>query len=146
MFGQDPVHVPPPGTGPDGDTRGGAAEGRQASGFPSPARDYFHGGIDLNRHLIRDRTSTFIMRVSGNSMAASGICDGDEVIVDRSLEPRDGKVVIAVLDGELVIRRLSVDAAGVALRTDDPHTGPTAVVQLEDLVVWGVVTRCLHHV
>ena len=52
-----------------------------ARGFPSPAQDYFHGGIDLNRHLIRDRTCTFVMRVSGNSMAASGISDGDELIV-----------------------------------------------------------------
>lgn len=146
MFGQDPVHVPPPGTGPDDGIQGGATVGRAASGFPSPARDYFHGGIDLNRHLIRDRTSTFILRVSGNSMAASGICDGDEVIVDRSLEPRDGKVVIAVLDGELVIRRLAADGAGISLRTDEPASTPLAVPHLEDLVIWGVVTRCLHHV
>ncbi|WP_417234941.1 LexA family protein [Arthrobacter sp.] len=145
MFGQDPVHVPPPGTGPDG-VSGGSTVERQASGFPSPARDYFHGGIDLNRHLIRDRTSTFIMRVSGNSMAASGICDGDEVIVDRSLEPRDGKVVIAVHNGELLIRRLTADAAGVSLRTDEPGSLSLVVAQLEDLVIWGVVTRCLHRV
>ncbi|WP_372699075.1 LexA family protein [Arthrobacter sp. JSM 101049] len=125
---------------------GGSTVGRQASGFPSPARDYFHGGIDLNRHLIRDRTSTFIMRVSGNLMAASGICEGDEVIVDRSVEPRDGKVVIAVLDGELVIRRLAADASGVSLQTDEPSSRPLAVPQLEDLKIWGVVTRCLHHV
>lgn len=146
VFGQDPVHVPPPGTGPDGDASGGSTVERQASGFPSPARDYFHGGIDLNRHLIRDRTSTFIMRVAGNSMSASGICDGDEVIVDRSVEARDGRVVIAVLDGELVIRRLAVDASGVSLHTDDPRSAPMRVAQLEDLTVWGVVTRCLHHV
>ena len=145
MFGQDPVHVPPPGTLPEAEA-GGPTTHRQASGFPSPARDYFHGGIDLNRHLIRDRTSTFILRVSGNSMAASGISDGDEVIVDRSLEPRDGKVVIAVLDGELVIRRLAADSAGVSLRTDEPASTPLAVAHLEDLVIWGVVTRCLHHV
>lgn len=146
MFGQDPVRVPPPGTGPGAEPGGGATVDRQASGFPSPARDYFHGGIDLNRHLIRDRTSTFIMRVSGNSMAASGICDGDEVIVDRAVPVRGGRVVIAVLDGELVIRRLAVDAAGVSLTTDDPDARPTMVAQLEDLTVWGVVTRCLHHV
>ncbi|MDN5756169.1 MAG: LexA family protein [Arthrobacter sp.] len=146
MFGQEPVHVPPPGTFGGDEATGGPTAERQASGFPSPARDYFHGGIDLNRHLIRDRTSTFIMRVAGNSMAASGICDGDEVIVDRSLPVRDGRVVIAVLEAEMVIRRLGIDADGVWLRTDDPATGPVMVRALEDLTVWGVVTRCLHHV
>lgn len=146
MFGQDPVHFPPAGTMPDGEPDGGPTAERQASGFPSPARDYFHGGIDLNRHLIRDRTSTFIMRVSGNSMAASGICDGDEVVVDRSLEARDGRVVIAVLDGELVIRRLSVDAGGASLATDGPNAEPVRVDNADGLAIWGVVTRCLHHV
>lgn len=117
----------------------------QASGFPSPARDYFHGGIDLNRHLIRDRTSTFIMRVSGNSMAAAGISDGDELIVDRSLTPRDGSVVIAVLEGELAVRRLRTGHGRVSLQTDDGGV-PTEVPELADLHIWGVVTRCLHHV
>jgi DNA polymerase V len=133
---------------PSGATTGpelGSGTPEDARGFPSPARDYFHGGIDLNRHLIRDRTSTFVMRVAGNSMAAAGICDGDELIVDRSLEPRDGSVVIAVLDGELVVRRLHLAAEGVLLQTDDGGV-PTEVGELGDLSIWGVATRCLHHV
>ena len=116
-----------------------------ARGFPSPAQDYFHGGIDLNRHLIRDRTCTFIMRVSGNSMAASGISDGDELIVDRSLPPRDGSVVVAVVNGELIVRRLHLSGGHVSLQTDDGGV-PTEVPELADLSIWGVVTRCLHHV
>lgn len=132
--------VPPAGgTGSEGASA-------QATGFPSPARDYFHGGIDLNRHLIRDRTSTFIMRVSGNSMAAAGIADGDEIIVDRSLAPRDGSVVVAVLEGELVIRRLRVTGRGVALQADSAARPELEVPEPADLTVWGVVTRCLHHV
>ncbi|EMY32477.1 peptidase S24 and S26 domain-containing protein [Arthrobacter crystallopoietes BAB-32] len=123
----------------------GLGASAQASGFPSPARDYFHGGIDLNRHLIRDRTSTFIMRVSGNSMAAAGISDGDELIVDRALTPRDGSVVIAALDGELAVRRLRLEHGMVRLQTDDGGV-PTEVPELADLSIWGVVTRCLHHV
>ena len=128
--------------------RGPAADPADPSGFPSPARDYFHGGIDLNRHLIRDRTCTFIMRVSGDSMAAAGISDGDEIIVDRSLPPKDGVVVIAVLDGELAIRRLRLTGDSVALHSE-PASGvaaPTVLAELSELVVWGVVTRCLHHV
>jgi DNA polymerase V len=78
-------------------------------------------------------------------MAAAGICDGDELIVDRALEPRDGSVVIAVLDGELVVRRLHLAADGVSLQTDDGGV-PTEVGELGDLSIWGVATRCLHHV
>nr|WP_245933297.1 translesion error-prone DNA polymerase V autoproteolytic subunit [Arthrobacter livingstonensis] len=116
-------------------------------GFPSPARDYFHGGIDLNRHLIRDRTSTFVMRVSGNSMAGTGIADGDEIIVDRSLPPRDGCVVVAVVDGELLVRRFLRHNDGQPALSTEPS--PPAAGQLakpSELTVWGVVTRCLHHV
>lgn len=139
MFGlQQPSAAP---AGPELDS--GTPE--DARGFPSPARDYFHGGIDLNRHLIRDRTSTFVMRVAGNSMASAGICDGDELIVDRSLEPRDGSVVIAVLDGELVVRRLHLSGGGVSLQADDGGV-PAEVGELADLSIWGVATRCLHHV
>lgn len=118
-------------------------------GFPSPARDYFTGGIDLNRHLIRDRTCTFIMRVSGNSMVGAGIADGDEIIVDRSLVPKDGSVVVAVLDGELLIRRLVMRDARTSLVTE-PANQPSPVFAdgtgSAELTVWGVVTRCLHHV
>ena len=150
LFHADPHRSPhaAPAAGPEAhasaDPSGGGRP-LEAIGFPSPARDYYHGGIDLNRHLIRDRTSTFIMRVAGNSMAASGIADGDELIVDRSLAPRDGSVVVAVLDGELAVRRLRTGPRGVALATDDGGA-PTEVGELADLTVWGVVTRCLHHV
>ena len=75
-----------------------------AAGYPSPAQDYFDGRIDLNEHLIKDITSTYVVRVSGDSMEGAGISDGDELIVNRALEPRDGSVVIAVLDGELTIK------------------------------------------
>jgi DNA polymerase V len=135
--------TPPPAPNTPPEDNGGTYA--QATGFPSPARDYYHGGIDLNRHLIRDRTSTFIMRVSGNSMAAAGISDGDELIVDRSLTPRDGSVVIVVLEGELAVRRLRAGHGKVSLQTDDGGV-PTEVPELADLHIWGVVTRCLHHV
>lgn len=91
-----------------------------ASGFPSPSRDYFDGRIDLNRHLIRDVTSTYVVRVSGDSMSGTGISDGDELIVDRSLTPRDGSVVVAVLDGELTVRRLRLTGRGIVLSAENP--------------------------
>lgn len=123
-----------------------AARDAHPRGFASPARDYFNGGIDLNRHLISDRTSTFLMRVSGNSMANTGIADGDELVVDRSLPPRDGCMVVAVVDGELLVRRFLKHDGGPALCTEP---SPPAVGRVEtpaELTVWGVVTRSLHHV
>jgi DNA polymerase V len=130
------------------------------SGFASPAQDWFEDRIDLNRHLIKDITSTYIVRVSGHAMDGAGISDGDELIVDRALQPRDGSVVIAVLDGELIIRRLHIIqsntstiigqdggvGAGVELVAASPAYPPIPVPDPDGLVIWGVATRCLHHV
>ncbi|MET1085721.1 MAG: translesion error-prone DNA polymerase V autoproteolytic subunit [Arthrobacter sp.] len=117
-----------------------------AAGYPSPAQDYFDGRIDLNEHLIKDITSTFIVRVTGDSMERAGISDGDELIVNRALEPKDGSVVIAVLDGELTVKRLRLTATGVVLQAENPRYPDIRVPNLSELTIWGVATRCLHHV
>jgi DNA polymerase V len=117
-----------------------------AAGFPSPAQDYFDGRIDLNEHLIKDITSTFVVRVTGDSMERAGISDGDELIVNRALEPKDGSVVIAILDGELTVKRLRITATGVVLQAENPEYPDIRVPALSDLLVWGVATRCLHYV
>src|SRR5689334_20959082 len=79
-----------------------------ATGFGAAADDYAERGIDLNEQLIRNKPATFFMRVNSDAMLGAGIHQGDVVIVDRSLEPRNGKVIIAVLDGEMLIRRLEI--------------------------------------
>ena len=117
-----------------------------AAGFPSPAQDYFDGRIDLNAHLIKDITSTFVVRVTGDSMERAGISHGDELIVNRALEPKDGSVVIAVLDGELTVKRLRLTATGVVLQAENPKYPDIRVPALSELTIWGVATRCLHHV
>jgi DNA polymerase V len=117
-----------------------------AAGYPSPAQDYFDGRIDLNEHLIKDITSTFVVRVTGDSMERAGISDGDELIVNRALEPKDGSVVIAVLDGELTVKRLRITATGVVLQAENPRYPDIRVAGLSELTIWGVATRCLHHV
>ncbi|MCC3292431.1 LexA family transcriptional regulator [Arthrobacter sp. zg-Y1110] len=114
------------------------------AGFPSPSQDYYDGGLDLNKHLISDATSTFIVRVSGDSMTGAGISDGDELIVDRSLEPRDGNVVVAILDGELTVKRLVLNSRGVVLHPENRDYPDIEIPEICDLVVWGVATRCLH--
>jgi DNA polymerase V len=116
------------------------------AGFPSPAQDYFDGRIDLNKHLIRDITCTFLVRVSGHSMDGAGIADGDELVVDRSLVPADGNVVVAILDGELTVKRLRLGHGTVRLAAENPDYPDITIPELADLSIWGVVTRCLHHV
>lgn len=111
------------------------------AGWPSPAQDYFDGDIDLNEHLIRNKPATFVVRVAGDSMIGAGISDGDELIVDRSLEAGEGSVVIAVIDGEMTVKRLHFGVHGPELHPENP-TYP--VLYPHELQVWGVVTRCLH--
>lgn len=116
------------------------------AGWPSAAQDYYSGEIDLNEHLITDRAATFIVRVVGESMKGAGIAHGDELIVDRSLEPRHGDVVIAVVDGELTVKRLEIQRGRVVLRAENPDYPNIQIAELSELRIWGVVTRCLHHV
>lgn len=77
-----------------------------AAGFPSPADDYVERALDLNEHLIEHPAATYCVRASGNSMVGTGIHDGDLLIVDRAIEPRDGSIAIAVIDGELTVKRI----------------------------------------
>lgn len=116
-----------------------------AAGFPSPAQDYYDGEIDLTEMLVEDKDATFIIRVSGGSMENAGISDGDELLVDRSKHPRDGDVVVAVLDGQLTVKRLQLTSAGVLLRSESAEHPDVVVPELSELVVWGVATYCLHH-
>ncbi|MGA7203843.1 MAG: translesion error-prone DNA polymerase V autoproteolytic subunit [Specibacter sp.] len=122
-----------------------AFSSRIPAGYPSPAQDYSETKIDLSEMLIRDHVSTFIVRVSGNSMQGAGISDGDELIVDRSVQARDGHVVIAVIDGEMTVKRLAITAHGVVLKAENPEYPDIHVPELSELTIWGVATTCLHH-
>lgn len=121
-----------------------AGVGHVPAGFPSPAQDYSDSEIDLTQLLIGDELATFIVRVSGDSMQGAGIFDGDELIVDRSIEPRDGHVVVAIVDGEMTVKRLHVTSTGVVLQAENAEYPDVEVAELSDLVIWGVATRCLH--
>ncbi|MEW6766004.1 MAG: translesion error-prone DNA polymerase V autoproteolytic subunit [Pseudomonadota bacterium] len=115
-----------------------------AAGFPSPADDYVEDRIDLNQHLIRHREATFFLRVTGDSMLGAGIHDGDLLVVDRALDPADGKIVIAVLDGELTVKRLERRGGRVRLLPENPAFPAIEVSNEQDLVIWGVVTSVIH--
>lgn len=119
---------------------------RVEAGFPSPADDYLEGALDLNAHLVKNPASTFFVRVSGDSMIGAGIASGDLLVVDRSLAPESGNVVIAVLDGELTVKRLWRDGGRVELRADNPAYAPIRLSGAMELDVWGVVRHVVHSV
>lgn len=100
---------------------------------------------DLNELLIHDRTATFILRVAGRSMENVGIFDGDHVLLDRSLDPQGGDVIVAVLDGELTLKRLQILPGGVVLRAENPRYPDIHVPELSDLRIIGVITTGLRH-
>ena len=111
-----------------------------ASGLAETADDYMQWGIDLNEQLVINRPATFFMRVSGNSMINVGIFDGDVLIVDRSVKAANGKIVIAVLDGEMLVRRYEQTMNRLRLVPETTKLAPIDVSEFSDLKIWGVVT------
>lgn len=115
-------------------------ETANATGFGAAADDYMERGIDLNEQLIRNKPATFFMRVSGDSMMNACIHDGDVVIVDRSIKPVTGKIVIAVVDGEMIIRRYERSFHKVRLVPETPRLSAMEVGEYSNVSIWGVVT------
>jgi DNA polymerase V len=116
------------------------------AGFPSPASDYIEGTLDLNDHLIKNPAATFFVRVSGESMVGAGMRPNDILIVDRSINPTNGKIVIAVLDGELTVKRLRFKDNQAYLMPENSSFRPIKVSPDSDFSIWGVVTNVIHPV
>src|SRR5437773_1459483 len=117
---------------------------RVSAGFPSPADDYLEGALDLNEYLIKHKAATFFWRVTGDSMIGAGIHSGDLLIVDRSEEPRDGSVVVAILDGELTVKRIEIHDGRLFLAPENPDYPLIPVTEEQSFQVWGVVTHAIH--
>ena len=115
-----------------------------SAGFPSAAEDDVEDRLDLNDLLIKHPAATFFLRVSGNSMIKAGIHDGDILIVDRSLEPSNGKVVIASVNGELTVKRLKIEGKKVQLVAENDAYKPIDITGEVEFKIWGVVTNVIH--
>jgi len=115
-----------------------------SAGFPSPAEDYIEGKLDLNKHLIKHPAATFFVKVTGNSMIDAGIHPGDMLIVDRSIEPADNKVVIAVVNGDLTVKRIRVTKDRVFLMSENRNCKPLQIEAETGFEIWGVVTNVIH--
>lgn len=114
------------------------------AGFPSVAQDYFSGDFSFDQNVIVHPDSTFIIHVAGDSMTGAGIFDGDLLVVDRSLEPREGDIVIAILDDELLVKRLARRRGRTMLRAENPAYPDFMPQEGEELVIWGVVIGNYH--
>jgi DNA polymerase V len=116
---------------------------RVSAGFPSPVGEYVESNIDLNDWLIRNKLATYIVRVEGDSMIGE-IHPEDRLIVDRSLEPKHGDVVIACIDGEMLVKRLIVENGRHFLVAENPHYPVIELNGDREFVIWGVVTHSIH--
>lgn len=115
-----------------------------SAGFPSPADDYIEGKLDLNELMVANPAATFFVRVAGDSMTGAGIHHNDILVVDRSLEPSHGKVVIAVVGGELTVKRLHRKNDTILLKAENPDYPDITINEESDCEIWGVVAFVVH--
>ena len=110
-----------------------------SAGFPSPADDFIELTIDLNKHLIKHKDSTFFAKVKGHSMKDAGIFDGDLLVIDKSLAPQDGKIAICQIDGEFTVKRIKIEENIVWLVAENDEYKPIRVTEENELMIWGIV-------
>ena len=116
-----------------------------SAGFPSPADDYLDIGIDLNEQLIRNPESTFFLRVSGHSMTNAGINDGDLVIIDRSIDPTPAHIVVAIVEGNFTLKRLTLRDEKLYLEAANSDYSPIDITLYQDVQIWGVAIYSIHN-
>ena len=115
-----------------------------SAGFPSPADDNLEKTLDLNTYLIKRPAATFFVRVNGDSMINAGINDNDILVVDRSVKPSHGKVIIAVLDGQMTVKRLYKQSNKIILMPENDLYQPIEIRDDMNMEIWGVVTSSVH--
>jgi len=111
-----------------------------SAGFPSPAEDFKEKRISLDNTLIKNKEATFYARVSGKSMIGAGLDDGDLLVIDRSLEAKNGKIAVCFLDGEFTVKRLQIEKDTITLLPENEKYKPIKVPKGSDLLIWGIVT------
>lgn len=117
-----------------------------SAGFPSPADDFLDVSIDLNKALIQNPSATFYGRVKGDSMIDAGLNDGDLLIIDKSLEPSDGKIAVCFIDGEFTVKRIKIESEMIWLMAENKKYAPIKVTPDNDFIIWGIVTTVIKKV
>jgi DNA polymerase V len=114
-----------------------------SAGFPSPADDFLDLSIDLNREFVRNKLATFFARVKGDSMKDVGIDEGDLLIVDKSLEPKNNKIAVCFIDGEFTVKRIKIEKDVIWLVAENKAYQPIKVTKDNDFIIWGIVTNVI---
>ena len=114
-----------------------------SAGFPSPALDFLDLTIDLNKYIVKRPVSTFYGRVKGESMKEAGINDDDLLVIDKSIEPVNGKIAVCYIDGEFTLKRIKLDQTGCWLMPANDDYKPIPVTENNDLRIWGIVTHVI---
>lgn len=114
-----------------------------SAGFPSPADDHLEDIIDLNQQLIKNKEATFFGRAEGDSMINAGIGNGDLLIIDKSLRPKDQNIAVCFLDGEFTVKRIIIEKEIIWLVAENEKYKPIKVTRENDFVIWGIVTHCI---
>ena len=127
------------------DVKCGMAQSGIHAGFPSPATDYMTQAIDLNKELVRHPAATFYGRVVGDSMIDAGVDEGDILVIDKALEPRDGDMAVCCLDGEFTLKYLRIDD-GITLVPANPKYPEIRISDGDNFIMWGVVTYVIKKV
>jgi DNA polymerase V len=117
-----------------------------ATGFGAAADDYMERGIDLNEQLIRNKPATYFFRMKGDAMQGAGIYDRDVLIVDRSLKLVTGKIIVAILNGELLVRRYQKNFSSALLIPENNRYKAISIAEFSDFMMWGVVTYVIHEI
>lgn len=113
------------------------------AGFPSPAADFEESKVSLDHLLIKNKEATFYAKASGNSMIGAGIDDGDILVIDRSLEPRNNAIAVCLIDGEFTVKRIKKDNDEVYLMPENPQYEPIKIEEQNELIIWGIVTYAI---
>lgn len=114
-----------------------------SAGFPSPALDFIDLSIDMNKYLIKRPTSTFYGRVKGQSMKDVGISDGDLLVIDKSIAPKDDQVAVCYLDGEFTLKKIKLEKDICWLIPANESYQPIQVTSQNDFLIWGIVTHVI---
>ncbi|OWY23700.1 peptidase S24 [Sphingobacteriales bacterium UPWRP_1] len=115
-----------------------------SAGFPSPADDYVELKIDLNHYLVKNPAATFYVRVKGNSMENAGIYEGDILVVDRALPPKDNDIAICVITGEFTVKRITKRKGRICLLAENTNYLPIEIAEDTDFQIWGIVSYIIH--
>ena len=110
-----------------------------SAGFPSPADDFKEVRISLDKELVKNKEATFYARVSGDSMVGAGLDDGDLLVIDRSLNPENGKIGVCLIDGEFTVKRIKKEKNKLYLMPENKKYKPIELKEENELIIWGIV-------